>query len=140
MRRGLEYSHGALIGRYIQVTAEGFIWSCPLGTAFLGTLYGPDDVAKFTALVGNSSDESISNFILMGLHKAHPEVGVTVRHWPKLAGALEQQVPTLVPRARFGDHHRQEIHPSLFKVISQLHDRHDWKREAIADMLERVGL
>lgn len=65
----------------------------------------------------------------------YPQLGASVRTWPKLAEELEQKgrIPRIKP---FQSKYRREIHVSLWKVITSLQALGQTKG-AIADLLTR---
>ena len=88
IRRGSDVLPGRVLRRYIDLPQQA---SCPLGAALLGSLHGPGDVQRFFGLVANSSEESICEFILVGLMKAFPWLGVTVRENDRLSQYMERE-------------------------------------------------
>lgn len=68
----------------------------------------------------------------------YPQLGASVRQWPKLAEELEQK--GRIPRAKPGQtHYRCEIHVTLWKVLSDLQAQ-GWAKGKISDLLGRHGL
>jgi len=138
-----------LNGRYLDPAAGA---SCPLGAAFLGTLHGPADVQRFYGLLKNSSYESATAFILHGLMKAFPILGLDVRAYPPLHKQLRADCPKVLDNGTYptlnhagpdgtllGVWHLRRPR-SIYAAIAQLNDRYDWPKDKIAGMLARVGL
>lgn len=121
--------------RYLNTPANA---SCPLGAAFIGTLYGPADIQRFLGLMANSSDESINEFILMGLYKAFPQLGCSMAEFSRLRRDLGRNMPDDISYKHDG--YTLSYPPSLFAVITHLHDQLAWDKAAIATTLARAGL
>jgi len=108
-----------------------------LGTAFLGQLSEAALPHVLTRL-RTSSHESLCQYMLDALHRAWPDLGRSVRAWPKFAEELERD--RLIPRLRTNQAvYRQEIHVSLWQVLIDMSGAGEG-REAIADTLARHGL
>lgn len=120
---------------YINATAS----ACDaLGAAFLGTLHGAHDLQRFTELVRNSSTESICTFIHHGLMKSFPQLGMSLREFPRLQRALGSSKP---PDLEYQHDGYQLRHPaSLFRTITFLHDLERWDASEISATLARAGL
>lgn len=117
--------------------------------------FGPDNAADIfgTALIGQVSEtalphiwiringpspESLCSYALDALHRAFPDLGRSVRAWPKFAEELERD--RLIPRLRTNQtSYRQEIHVSLWQVLSDMYAAGE-AREAVADTLARHGI
>lgn len=128
-------------GKYINFDGESpdgvhDLGSCPLGAAFLGSLYGEADRSKFYKLCHNSSQESITDFITIGLHKAFPDLGLRASALGNMVPVLRRDIPELVSIDQRTDKRRD---PSLFQVITSL-DRIRWSKQEIALFLGRQGL
>ena len=73
------------------------------------------------------------------LHRVFPHIGASVRQYPSLALKLESL--RVLPRIRpFQQAYRQEIHRSLWQVITDLHDFSGWANSDIAEMLDQHGI
>ena len=145
IRAGAKVAPGRCTKRYILANLsperDELPASCPLGAAFLGTLHGPADIGRTLGLFANSSDESTCQFILQGLMRSFPQLGQTVRSWPKLAGELEREPFSVLPPTRHDQlAYRREVHMSLYRVITRLHDDLGKSKEQIADLLQKHGL
>lgn len=108
----------------------------PLGAAFLGMLY-TGALEAFRGFVQHTSPDALCVYVCHGLHRAWPELGRSVRCWPKLAEELEQN--RLIPRLLGDNVYRHEAHVSLFKVITDMHAAGE-SREHIVALLRRHGL
>lgn len=108
-----------------------------LGTAYLGQLH-PGALVGFQARVRASSNEAIRDLMLRELHRVWPDLGRSVRTWPKFVEELERD--RLIPRLRANQSaYRQAIHVSLWKVLTDLQAAGEL-REAIAARLAGHGL
>ncbi len=77
-------------------------------------------------------------YMIHDLNKSWPQLGGTVRQWPRFAEELERD--RLIPRLRTNQvSYRQEIHVSLWKVLTDLEAGGE-SREAIAARLAGHGL
>jgi hypothetical protein len=111
--------------------------ACPLGAALIGSMR-PSELETFWVFLRSASNESACEYIQRSLYRAWPHLGQSVRHWPKFADELERE--RLIPRIRtYQTEYRQEIHVSLWKVVTDLHDTGHSKGE-IAELLSRSGL
>ena len=112
----------------------------PLDALLLAAHWDEADKARFFSVLAAASDEAGSVMVLDRLHRFFPQLGASVRCWPRLAERLEDEAPGLVPRARSGQvKHRLEIHVSLWKVLSGL-PRLGWSNARIADALGAARL
>jgi hypothetical protein len=128
---------GAAGGRSPKSGVSDFeLGSCPLGAAFLGSLYGEADRSKFYKLCQNSSQESITDFITIGLNKAFPELGSRASTLGNMVPILRRDIPELVSiDSRTG----KRRDPSLFQIVTSL-DRIRWSKKEISQFLGRQGL
>ena len=108
-----------------------------LGAALLGALPS-GALPDFQLRANGMTHPQRCAFMLHELHRAWPHIGQSVRYWPKLAEELETDrlIPRLMP---YQTKHRQEIHVSLWKVITDMHDAGE-SRASIAEFLARHGL
>lgn len=68
----------------------------------------------------------------------YPQLGASVRCWPRLADELEQK--GRIPRVKPGQaKYRREIHVSLWKVLVSLQEQ-GWAKSRIGELLMRHGL
>lgn len=68
----------------------------------------------------------------------YPQLGASVRCWPRLVEELEQK--GRIPRAKLNQtRYRREIHVTLWKVLSDLQTQ-GWAKGKIAELLGRHGL
>ena len=68
----------------------------------------------------------------------YPQLGASVRCWPRLAEELEQK--GRIPRIKPGQaHYRREIHVTLWKVLADLQAQ-GVSRSQTAELLARAGL
>ena len=68
----------------------------------------------------------------------YPQLGASVRCWPRLAEELEQK--GRIPRAKPGQtHYRREVHASLWRVLTSLQEQ-GWAKSKIAELLAGHGL
>jgi hypothetical protein len=80
---------------------------------------------------------------LHALYKAWPHLGASVRTLPKLVDRLPKGIvapyssPYDKPESTV---YRREVHASLYRTITVLYDKHDWKKDEIADLLASVRL
>lgn len=108
-----------------------------LGTALIGQI-SETALPHIWIRINGSSPESLCSYALDALHRAFPELGRSVRTWPRFAEELERD--RLIPRLRPNQtKYRQDIHVSLWKVLSDMYAAGE-AREAIADTLARHGL
>lgn len=137
IRRGSDTLPGRLERRYIDLDLEA---SCPLGAAFLGSLpHGAADVQRFFTLARNSSDESIAEFILVGLHKAFPWIGQSIRGNARLEGHAEREgLVRRLPQETKG--YDRVSHISIFAALTRLHDEKGWSKDQIAALCARCEL
>lgn len=76
---------------------------------------------------------------LRALHRAWPRLGESVRSWPGVATGLEAS--KLLPECRkYQQVYRREIHMSLWKAITDMHDRAGLSNALIAVSLKAGGL
>ena len=86
-----------------------------------------------------ASRESACAAALHALHTAWPRLGETVRNFPVLAQQAED-FRMIEPYRRAPNDYRREVHCSLYRFITQLHDRHNRTNAEIADLLEGARL
>lgn len=109
----------------------------PLGAAYLGA-QPPDSLPVALDYARSLSEDSFCSFMVKNLYRLFPQLGASVRAWPRLATELECR--GLVPRTRpYQREYRQAIHVSLWRVITDLHKRGSTLPE-IADLLGRHGV
>jgi len=109
----------------------------PLGAAYLGSLK-PESLPHFWEYVQGADDRTLCKFMVHKLHTKWPHLGQSVRAWPRLAEELERD--RLIPQVKVNQsEYRQEIHCSLWKAITDLHDLGESKGQ-IAARLWRYGL
>lgn len=67
-----------------------------------------------------------------------PDLGASVRNWPKLAEELEQKgrIPRIKPNQ---SHYRRDVHVSLWKVLTLLQEQ-GMGRGQISELLKRHGI
>lgn len=110
------------------------------------TYFGPGNTcdALGAAFLGSQRQDSPSRepeVVTQALLWRFPQLWASVRYWPGLAAEVEAEHPGVVPPVRkYADVYRQAIHPSLFRVITELHGKHDWSTADIAALLGRHGL
>jgi hypothetical protein len=108
-----------------------------LGAAMLGQV-SETALPHVLTRLRTSSHESLCQYMIHELHRAWPDLGRSVRAWPKFAEELERD--RLIPRLRPNQTtYRQEIHVSLWTVLTKMQVVGE-AREAIADTLARHGL
>ena len=111
--------------------------SDPLGAAYLGSIH-PGAVEAFFEHVRSITKDNLCTFMLHNLHRAFPQLGSSVRAWPRMVEELERD--RLIPRIRTNQPaYRAEVHISLWKVICDMHAAGESK-EQIAEFLGRHGL
>ena len=88
---------------------------------------------------GALEDDAYCRRRIRELHRVFPHIGASVRQWEPLARALENR-GMLVRIRPFQPTYRQEIHVSLWKLITGLHDIGSWSNPQIADLLDQHGL
>jgi len=109
----------------------------PLGAAYLGT-QPLDTLGASLEYARGLSDDVFCSFMVKNLCRLFPQLGESVRAWPRLATELECR--GLIPRSRPYQHeYRREIHVSLWRVITDLHASGS-SAESVADLLARHGL
>lgn len=88
---------------------------------------------------GDMLHEPYCRLRIRELHRAFPHLGASVRQCPTLALKLEslRMLPRIKP---FQTAYHQEVHRSLWKVITDLHDTVGWANSDIAVLLEDHGL
>lgn len=116
---------------------KGEFTSDILGCALLGNLPA-GAVPDFLQRVNGMTHPQRCAFMLHELHRAWPHIGQSVRYWPRLAEELERDrlIPRITPRQ---ETHRVDIHVSLWKVITDMHDAGE-SRTSIAEFLGRHSL
>ncbi len=105
----------------------------------------PDPLeAACAALQGNfrmASPESACDMRLHALYTAWPQIGESIRSWPALARTAEGLTPPLVEKwAGSGGFTKRKANASLYRLITALHDVHQWPNAKIADLLEASRL
>ena len=112
----------------------------PLDALLLAAHWDEADKARFFSVLAAASDDAGAAMRLDRLHRFFPQLGASVRCWPRLAERLEDEAPRLVSRARSGQvKYRMEIHVSLWKIFSELPGL-GWSNERIAGVLEAARL
>jgi hypothetical protein len=92
----------------------------PLGVALVGSMR-PAELETFWVFLRSASRDTQCQYIQRSLYRTWPHLGASVRTWPKLAEELERD--RLLPRLRINQPvYRQEIHRSLFKAVTDMHD------------------
>lgn len=89
--------------------------------------------------LSTASAESRPTMALQALYEAWPQLGASIRVVaPQLANQLP---PGLVsPYARGGTGYRREVHVTLFRCITDLHEHFAHTKDQIADLLAGVRL
>lgn len=129
IRKGIRLPNSADLGVY---------QSCPLGAAFLGSIASEREFAGFCVSLQAMSRESMYEQVQRGLMRAFPQLGQSVRAWPRLAEVLEHE--SVIPTMQRGSLiYRRQVHCSLWKAVTCLHDQ-KWDDVRIAELLERCGL
>lgn len=120
-------------GRYFEAPDATDI----LGAAVLGQLPA-GAVMAFWERIESYSHPQLCAFMLHDLHQKWPDLGRSVRTWPRMAEDLEADrlIPRLIPHQTT---HRPEIHVSLWKVLVDRYHAGE-SRESIAAWLGRFGL
>ena len=140
MLRGAKIAPALLVAQsdtYFSSQTDGGHGSDPLGAAYLGSLR-PESVPFFWEFVRESTHEVLCKSMLHKLHMKWPEIGSSVRAWPRMAEELERD--RLIPRVRTNQPvYRAEVHVSLWKVICDMHAAGESKGQ-IAEFLGRHGL
>lgn len=112
----------------------------PLDALLDAAHWNDEDRAKFVSLLAAASDETGTMMVIDRLHRFFPQLGASVRCWPKLAERLEDEAGALVPQARKDQtKYRMEIHVSLWRVLSELPGL-GWSNDRIAATLGAVRL
>lgn len=122
---------------------------CPLGAAYVGSLPSTE-VEPFWAFMSALSVDSLCRFMHKNLMRVFPQLGQSVRSWPRLANMLEtpplKMIPAFAPpprrypnRKQDAGHYSRVAHCSLWRAITGLYDA-GYSRTQVAVLLVEHGL
>ena len=102
-------------------------------SAYIGVM-SPEEAADYQAN-GPTNYPGRFAHCLLG---TFPDLGASVRNWPKFAEELEQKgrIPRIKPNQ---NHYRRDVHVSLWKVLTSLQEQ-GMGREQISELLRKHGL
>lgn len=109
---------------------------------FRGLGLDPLDSALSVVLKGPlaSSVDARCRQAIIWLNRSFPDLGRSVRTWPKLAVAMEEH-GVLEVAEKWQKLYRPQVHKSLWRCITDLHDIKRMAKDDIARILyDRAGL
>lgn len=86
------------------------------------------------------SEESRSAALIDGAHRLWPELGASVRTLRRSFVEKLEELGLLPKVKSYQTKYRREVHVSLWKIITDLHDKRRWSKREIVALLQEGGV